>query len=143
MVGSLVQGRITNAWGGFAVLLFEFTISFGLIGSLAFVVSFPFMIVATFLLGCFAQGAQAGLNALAATYYPFSIRSTGIGWALGIGRIGSIVGPILGGIMMSRSWPTQQIFLAGAMPTLIAASAVLVSRFFRGDMTAYQSKARP
>lgn len=43
------------------------------------------------------MGAQAALNALAATLYPTAIRTTGMGWALGIGRFGSIVGPILGG----------------------------------------------
>ena len=142
MVGSLGQGRLTNTWGGFALLLFEFAVSLLLIGSLAFIASFLFMVIVTFLLGCLVQGAQAGLNSLAASYYPTSIRSTGIGWALGIGRLGSIVGPIFGGIMMSRGWSPEQIFLAGTMPAFVAASAVLASRFLRDDMTAFQSRVK-
>ena len=46
-------------------------------------------------------GGQTGANVLAASIYPTFIRSTGVGWALGIGRIGSIVGPVLGGLMLS------------------------------------------
>jgi AAHS family 4-hydroxybenzoate transporter-like MFS transporter len=68
-------------------------------------------------------GAQTGANALAATFYPTFIRSTGVGWALGIGRIGSIIGPTLGGMMLALQWHTPTIFLAGAVPVLIAAIA--------------------
>jgi MFS family permease len=53
------------------------------------------------LLGFVVQGAQSGLNALVAGFYSTPIRATGIGWALGIGRIGSIVGPLPGGLMLS------------------------------------------
>jgi MFS transporter, AAHS family, 4-hydroxybenzoate transporter len=48
-----------------------------------------------------------------------------VGWALGIGRIGSIVGPVLGGLMLSAGWHTPTIFLIGALPVLIASVAVL------------------
>jgi hypothetical protein len=50
---------------------------------------------ATFLAGFGVVGAQMGMNALAAGMYPTAIRSTGIGWALGVGRIGSIIGPLV------------------------------------------------
>ena len=79
IVGSLLQGRAMGAWGGFSVLLSEFGLCLLLIGSLAFVPPFPLMMIITFFLGCLIQGAQAGLNALAATFYPTSIRSTGVG----------------------------------------------------------------
>ena len=71
--------------------------------------NFPVMMTVTFVLGVSVQGAQAGMNALSAMYYPTVIRSTGVGWALGIGRIGSIIGPIIGGIMLSMAWTPQQI----------------------------------
>ena len=79
------------------------------------------------------QGAQAGINALSAMYYPTVIRSTGVGWALGIGRIGSIIGPIIGGLMLAVQWTPQQIFMAGAVPALCAAGAVLASGKLQGS----------
>ncbi len=139
--GSLLQGRAMNAWGSFAVLLSEFALCLFLIGSLAFIASFPLMMAVTFLLGCFVQGAQAGLNALSATFYPTSIRSTGVGWALGVGRIGSIVGPIFGGVMVSREWSLQQIFFAGAIPAVLAAFAIALSSFLRNGRNPYHSIA--
>ncbi|HTO61350.1 MAG TPA: aromatic acid/H+ symport family MFS transporter, partial [Bradyrhizobium sp.] len=60
---------------------------------------------------------------LAATYYPTDIRSTGVGWALGIGRVGSIVGPLVGGMMLSRQVGAETLFLAAAVPALFAAAA--------------------
>ena len=49
-------------------------------------------------------GGQPGINALSATYYPTYLRSTGVGWGLGVGRIGAIVGPYLGGMLLGRQW---------------------------------------
>jgi len=138
IAGSLLQGRMMNSWGSFAVLLSEFALCLLLIGSLAFVASFPLMMVVIFLLGCLVQGAQAGLNALSATFYPTSIRSTGVGWALGVGRTGSIVGPIFGGIMVSHNWTLQQIFFAGAIPALLAAVAIVLSYVLRGNINPYR-----
>jgi MFS transporter, AAHS family, 4-hydroxybenzoate transporter len=138
IAGSLLQGRVMNSWGSFIVLLSEFALCLLLIGSLAFVLSFPLMMVVIFLLGCLVQGAQAGLNALSATFYPTSIRSTGVGWALGVGRTGSIVGPIFGGIMVSHNWTLQQIFFAGAIPALLAAVAIVLSYVLRGNINPYR-----
>jgi MFS transporter, AAHS family, 4-hydroxybenzoate transporter len=137
IVGSLLQGRLMNSRGSFTVLLSEFTLCLLLIGSLAFIASFSLMVVVIFLLGCCVQGAQAGLNALSATFYPTSIRSTGVGWALGVGRIGSIVGPIFGGIMVSREWPLRQIFFAGAIPALLAAAAIVGSYVLKSSINPY------
>src|SRR5206468_2766902 len=49
-------------------------------------------------------GGQPAVNALAATYYPTTLRSTGVGWSLGVGRVGSIVGPVLGGELIRLHW---------------------------------------
>ena len=68
-------------------------------------------------------GGQIAANALPATFYPTTIRSTGVGWALGIGRIGSIVGPVVGGILLNMDMPPKQLFLLSVVPILIAALA--------------------
>jgi len=76
--------------------------------------------------GLLVIGAQAGLNSLVASSYPTSIRSTGIGWAGGIGRITSMIGPGLGGAMLAAGWGPWEIYPAIAAPLLLAALAMLV-----------------
>ena len=136
MAGALLEGRLMNGFGAMGLLVVEFVISTLLIGSLAFSLSFPLIMTVTFILGFTVQGAQGGLNALAASFYPTAIRSTGVGWALGVGRIGSIVGPVLGGIMLSIGWHPRQIFLAGAIPSLCAAVSIMLTGSLRGNSNA-------
>ena len=144
IIGSLAQGRLMNRYGAYTVMVTEFIVSTLLIGSLAFAAgSLSIIMLVTFILGFTIQGAQGGLNALAASFYPTAMRSTGVGWALGIGRIGSIVGPVLGGVMLSLEWSPRQIFLAGAVPALCSALAVMVSGWVRGNATAYRSRSDP
>ena len=64
------------------------------------------------------------MNALSGAYYPTYIRSTGVGAGLGIGRIGAIVGPVIGGMFMAQHWPTRDIFMAAAIPATISAVAM-------------------
>jgi AAHS family 4-hydroxybenzoate transporter-like MFS transporter len=66
-------------------------------------------------------GGQAGVNALAATFYPTDLRSTGVGAGLGVGRTGAIVGPVVGGQLLALQWQNQQLFLAAAIPAMISA----------------------
>lgn len=132
IIGSLIQGIAMEKLGGSRVLIAEFGLSVLLIGSLGVLpASFGLIMTVAFVLGILVQGAQAGLNALVADFYPTAIRSTGVGWALGVGRIGSIVGPVLGGVMLSLHWDLQQIFLAGTVPALCAGLAVLASSKLR------------
>jgi AAHS family 4-hydroxybenzoate transporter-like MFS transporter len=83
---------------------------------------------ATFLAGFFTFGAQNTANAIAATNYPTAMRSSGIGWALGIGRTGQIVGPMIGGLLLSLHWGTQGILYVIAVPSIIAAAAAFFLR---------------
>ena len=76
-------------------------------------------------------GGQAAMNAIASTTYPTAARSTGVGWALGVGRTGSIVGPLIGGALMTAHMPTRDIFLLSAIPAAIAALAILGLAFKR------------
>ena len=102
------------------------TISIALIGQPG--VSLVMLFVLVFLAGWCVVGGQPGLNALAATYYPTDLRSTGVGWGLGIGRMGAIVGPYVGGMLMARHWTTQQLFLAAALPALVSTITMIVLR---------------
>jgi AAHS family 4-hydroxybenzoate transporter-like MFS transporter len=141
IAGSFIEGTFMNRWGAFPVLLTEFLCTTLLIASLAYSNSFPLMMSITFVLGFVVQGAQGGLSAVAATFYPIPIRSTGIGWCLGVGRIGSIVGPILGGMMLKLDWTPREILLAGSIPALCAAAATFLSLRLRGNAQAKQQNA--
>lgn len=84
------------------------------------------LLAGTALAGVTVVGAQIGLNAVAAGMYPTAMRSTGVGWALGIGRVGSVLGPVAGGLLLGIGWSTQSLILAAAPPALIAALAVFL-----------------
>src|ERR1700730_9101002 len=86
------------------------------------------MMIAVFFSGLCVIGTQININVIAAAIYPTSIRSTGLGWAVGIGRIGSIVGPIVGGILLSRGASVANLFLLIAIPGLVGAAAVFQLR---------------
>jgi AAHS family 4-hydroxybenzoate transporter-like MFS transporter len=68
-----------------------------------------------------AGGCQAGINSLSGLAYPPPIRSTGAGWALGAGRIGTITGPLLGGLLLSLGFRPNNMFAAAAIPGFFAA----------------------
>ncbi len=139
MTGSLIEGQLMKLFGAFPTIFVEFSLSVPLMLAMAYASSFALMMTATLILGITIQGGQAGLNALAASYYPTAVRSTGVGWALGIGRVGSIVGPMLASILLSLDWAPAQIFVAGTIPALIAALAVLASRMLGGETNAYRA----
>lgn len=126
VVGTLVLARLIDRFSPYHVLSAAYGAAgffIACIGSSGASVSLITALV--FCAGFCVVGAQIGANALAATFYPTFIRSTGVGWALGIGRIGSIIGPVVGGILLSLQWDTPSIFLVGAAPALIAAGAAL------------------
>jgi AAHS family 4-hydroxybenzoate transporter-like MFS transporter len=70
------------------------------------------------------------LSALAGELYPTFMRATGVGWALGIGRFGSLISPVLGGLLLAWQWQVTPIFLAVAAPAFLAALSVLAVGFF-------------
>jgi AAHS family 4-hydroxybenzoate transporter-like MFS transporter len=109
---------------GFTPML---TLTFGVaalaiavIGSQTVMGIVPLLTVVVFIAGWCVIGGQPGLNAFAATYYPTYMRSTGIGWGLGIGRIGAILGPFVGGQLLALEWGPQQMFLAFAVPAAMS-----------------------
>jgi AAHS family 4-hydroxybenzoate transporter-like MFS transporter len=81
------------------------------------------ILVVVALAGFGIVGGQIAANAISAMFYPTPIRSTGVGWALGVGRFGSIVGPLVGGFLLAHDVPPSRLFLFSVVPTLIAALA--------------------
>jgi MFS transporter, AAHS family, 4-hydroxybenzoate transporter len=79
------------------------------------------------LFGVCMGGGSSGLIALAAIYYPTAIRSTGVGWAMGMGRVGSFTGPLVVGSLVTLGLSTAGIFIAIGVPALLAAAATAIA----------------
>ncbi len=90
--------------------------------------SLPLLLALTFCSGFFAFGAQIGLAALTAHIYPTHARSTGVGWTIGIGRIGAVLGPLLGGILLQMQLGLPNYFLAISSVLVVAALSTFVIR---------------
>jgi MFS transporter, AAHS family, 4-hydroxybenzoate transporter len=87
--------------------------------------SLPYLalLAVLFLAGTTIIGSQTGANASCGALYPARMRTSGIGWALGIGRLGGIAAAPLGGYLLARGWPPTQIFLSACFFALVAATA--------------------
>ncbi|MET8517906.1 MFS transporter [Streptomyces sp. NPDC005134] len=131
-VGGIAAAFVTGpsmdrlgAYGTLGVLYLVGFVCVALTGA-AFHAPLWVLLTATFLAGCCISGGQKSLIALAAVYYPAPIRSTGVGWALGIGRVGGILGPIVVGAALAVNWSPSAVFYAMAVPMLAAGVTVLL-----------------
>ena len=78
--------------------------------------------------GVFIIGAQIAQHVVAGEIYPTNVRSTGVGWALTVGRFGSIVGPLLGGLLQMAGFSFSQYFIVFAIPCFICMVLVMFYR---------------
>jgi AAHS family 4-hydroxybenzoate transporter-like MFS transporter len=87
--------------------------------------SFWALATVVFLAGV-GSGTQGVTHALNVAVYPTRMRSTGVGWCTGVGRVGSILGPYVGGLLVALHWSVPAILQAAAVPGLIAATAMFL-----------------
>ncbi|MBB4593836.1 MFS transporter [Xanthomonas cannabis] len=80
------------------------------------------------LTGAAMTAAMGGLYAVAPVVFPAAVRSTGMGWAIGVGRVGAILSPLCAGVLLDAGWSPVRLYLACAVPLLFAAAAVLAMR---------------
>lgn len=126
IVGCLAIGRLTDRYGrvtrnisaGFALG----ALAIALIGTSGH--SGALLLGATFLAGSLSIGAQMCTVAYCASFYETSLRATGVGWAIGIGRIGSIIGPLMGGAMIAAGVAVQSLFIVIGVMSLGSAAAI-------------------
>jgi AAHS family 4-hydroxybenzoate transporter-like MFS transporter len=85
----------------------------------------PMILITVFFTGFGVIGGQVAANAVAATSYVTEIRSTGVGWALAVGRMGSIVGPSVAGVLIAAQVAPRDVFLLAAVPAAVAGLAAL------------------
>ncbi|MHA3893400.1 aromatic acid/H+ symport family MFS transporter [Acinetobacter sp. GXMZU3951] len=126
MVGAIGGGALADRFHLKPVLSIMFTV-----GALALILlgfNSPQAVLYSLIAiaGAATIGSQILLYTFVAQFYPTAVRSTGMGWASGIGRIGAIVGPILTGALLTLELPHQMNFLVIAIPGVIAALAVFM-----------------
>jgi AAHS family 4-hydroxybenzoate transporter-like MFS transporter len=149
-LGSVIASA-TSGWAVHRVGAFRILIPGFILGGLSLAwfgqatTSVATLSIASFLAGFFVGGTGTGLIAVAAGMYPTSIRSTGIGWAMGMGRVGQVFGPILAGVIVGLGYKVGGIFYAAAVPCFIGALFLVFLYFARPVMEAdaVAAKAAP
>jgi MFS transporter, AAHS family, 4-hydroxybenzoate transporter len=127
VVAVLATAPILNRSGYFIVLLPAYLLSaisnaaFGTVGT-----DLGMVLLCAATLGAGNVAGQNTANALAAAFYPTYIRATGIGWALGVGRAGAVLGPAIGGTVLAFHLGASALFMVAAVPPLISIAALLV-----------------
>jgi AAHS family 4-hydroxybenzoate transporter-like MFS transporter len=131
IVGAIAIGRLMDIFNppwvpaGFYFLAAIFISLLGLSTSAPLV-----LVLAVFGAGFGITGAQVGLNALAAAHYQTAYRATGVSWANGVGRFGSVLGSMIDGVLLSMGWELATVFTIAAIPAFVAAAAMLIKSWF-------------
>ncbi|MGV9718225.1 MFS transporter [Rhodococcus pyridinivorans] len=131
-VGSIAGGWIAGRTSYRSTLVAYFSLAVIALVGLSFNPGTALINLFLFLAGAASIGTLALVHAFAVEYYPASVRSIGVGWAAGIGRLGAIAGPTLGGALLALDLSFQKNFLLVAIPGIIgviAVSAAAQSRF--------------
>ncbi|MGH8852671.1 MAG: MFS transporter [Telluria sp.] len=140
VIGAVGGGWLADRFHIKHVLVGMYALAAVSISLLGFKVSTPVLFLLVGLAGASTIGTQIVTYAYAGQFYPMAVRSTGIGWASGVGRSGAILAPIVIGTLVGMALPLQQNFLAIAIPAVIAAVAV---SFIRHGRSASAAQALP
>jgi MFS transporter, AAHS family, 4-hydroxybenzoate transporter len=123
-VGGTVGSLLMCGWLAkhrFLAISLLFVLAVPIVGSIGYtgVLSQTALVIATFFAGFCVLGIQSGINVAGALIYPTSLRANGSGWQLGLGRIGSIVGPLVGALFVAM--PVQHLYMWAALPFAVGA----------------------
>jgi MFS transporter, AAHS family, 4-hydroxybenzoate transporter len=125
-LGIMTQGYLSSQFG-LRRTIFSFLAGTAfLMAIFGFFTGSALVLVLFGLIGFGVQGGFVGLYAVAARFYPTEIRSTGVGFAMSAGRIGGIVGPLIGGFLIAAGLSMTANFMVFAVPTLLAGVATLM-----------------
>jgi AAHS family 4-hydroxybenzoate transporter-like MFS transporter len=122
-IGSFLIAFLLNKMD-IRVVAFTFLLTAPIVAALSLHTAYGVLIPHMMIAGIGVLGGQIGLNALAGTIYPTYMRAMGAGWGLGIGRVGSLAGPILGGYLIGMGLPRPTLLLLDSIPFLLSAIAL-------------------
>jgi MFS transporter, AAHS family, 4-hydroxybenzoate transporter len=130
-------GALIDRFGPERALAWNYAAGIIFIGLIA-LVAMPYLalVLVIFISGMTIIGSQTGANAACGKLYPARMRTSGLGWALGIGRLGGIAAPILGGFLLRSGLAPTHIFLSACLFALIAAIATGLLAFRGGRVAA-------
>ncbi|PHN01908.1 MFS transporter [Flavilitoribacter nigricans] len=118
--GIVLQGYFSSRYGLKRTIGIFLILTAVLMAIFRFFVGSDVLLLVFGLLGFGIQGGFVGLYAVAARMYPTEFRTTGVGWSIGIGRLGGIIGPAVGGILIGMGLSMSTNFLVYAIPTVLA-----------------------
>ncbi len=131
-LGGLLLMRFTDNKGSIAITFmpllaipFLLWIAFGSVAAPMFL-GFSLFFTLSFISTLFLIGGHFGLHSIAGIFYPSAYRSNGAGWATSVAKIGSIIGPWVGGFILASSIPRQQIFAVMAICPAVFVICILV-----------------
>ncbi len=142
VVGCLIAGYLIERFGPYRILVVTFVAACAAIALTGYVAPafIPVAILQT-LDGLLIGGGGAGLIAFSALLYPTYMRSTGIGWGLGLGRLGGASGPLAAGALVGSAWTPAEVFLAIGCAALPAAVTIAILRLCAPKSSRFVSKA--
>ncbi|MBE6184643.1 MAG: aromatic acid/H+ symport family MFS transporter [Bacillus sp. (in: Bacteria)] len=140
LLGTIVIGVLADRKGSKVLITCLYVLGAICLALLSIKSNVFFLYLLIALAGVCTMGTQSLLNAFVSQYYPENVRSTGIGLANGVGRLGGMVGPTLGGILLSMKAPIGMCFIAFSIPGFIAALALLLIRRKNSETSTIQSK---
>ena len=128
VVATVLIGILMDKFSPFKILKIGFLLAFASVFIFGYFASSTFVVVAVVsaIMGFFVIGSNSGLMGLAAISYPADIRGTGLGWATGIGRSGSLLAPVIGGIMLTEGWSVKAICTTNAMLALVVVLIIFI-----------------
>ena len=118
--GIVLQGYFSSKIGLKKTISFFLLLTFLLMASFKLFVGTDILLLVYFLLGFSLQGGFVGLYAVAARLYPTEFKTTGVGWAIGMGRVGGVLAPLIGGLLISTGLSLSANFLIFSIPALFA-----------------------
>jgi AAHS family 4-hydroxybenzoate transporter-like MFS transporter len=141
-LGGVTLGRIMDKFNPHRVLGVAYALAGVFIITLGNVAGVPWLVaLAVFGAGFCAAGGQVAINALAAAHYPTTSRATGVSWAHGVGRLGSVLGSMLGGVLLSPGRPLSTAFAIVAVPAFVAGASMLAMGRLRAPAPARPAEA--
>lgn len=127
IAAAIIIGPLMDRYGPYAVVSGLFALSALSVAVMAHILVSPvpwLTITVSFFVGFCLSGGQKANNALSVCFYPTALRGTGIGWSLGVGRIGGVLGPFMAGVMLANGWSPGELFYAASVPMLLGAASI-------------------